>query len=98
MSRWIVSVDLGQSIDPTAIAVLEILTRRDVVAGQFEDPPSALAPLVSLDWFVRGGRTDGQLRSPSDVVRVNVRHLERLPLKMAYPDQVARDKRLQRTA
>ncbi|MCX7057276.1 MAG: hypothetical protein NTZ79_08795 [Proteobacteria bacterium] len=87
MSRWIMSVDLGQSIDPTAIAVLEVSTRADAVAQQFTDPPGELAAHVSLDWFTKDA--EGRLRYPKHAVRVDVRYLERLPLRMPYPDQIA---------
>jgi hypothetical protein len=87
MSRWVLSVDLGQAMDPTAIAVLEVCTRRDAVAQQFTDPPGDLASLVTNDWFRKD--TDGGVIQPRAVVRVDVRHLERLPLRTSYPDQVA---------
>lgn len=87
MSRFVMSVDLGQAMDPTAISVLEVATRRDAVAAQYTDPPGDLASLVTLEWFKKDAT--GALRSPQAAVRVDVRHLERLPLRMSYPDQVA---------
>lgn len=95
MSRWILSVDLGQSIDPTAICALEVSTRDDAVQAQFTDPPGELATLVNLDWFPRAG---GGIIDPTRVVRVNVRHLERLPLRTPYPEQVYHVARLLRRA
>ena len=85
MSRWVLSADLGFAIDPTAIAILEVNTRRDAVNAQYTDPPGDMAALVSLDWFHK----DGFLKRERHAVRVDVRHLERLPLRMSYPDQVA---------
>lgn len=89
MSHWILSADLGQSIDPTAIAALEVSTRQDAVDAQFTDPPGDLASLVHLDWFRDKPYGGGPLKFPRRVVRVDCRHLERLPLRMKYPDQVA---------
>jgi hypothetical protein len=87
MSRWVVSVDLGQTVDPTAIAVLEVSTRRDAVNAQFTNPPGELAKAVQLDWF--DSEHDRSLCYPRLPVRADLRHLERLPLRMAYPAQVA---------
>ena len=61
--HWIVSVDLGQAHDPTAIAVIERRT----------EPTD--------DWS--SIRTDVATQTVYEV-----RHLERLPLGMAYPAQV----------
>ena len=61
--HWIVAVDLGQSVDPTAIAVIERRT----------EPTD--------DWS--SIRTDVATQTVYEV-----RHLERLPLGMAYPAQV----------
>jgi hypothetical protein len=85
--KWIVSVDLGQQADPTAIAVLEVVTRRDAVDAQYLDPRGELAKLVSNSWFVKEGARNGRLIDRP--LRVDVRYLERLPLRMAYPDQIA---------
>lgn len=88
-SRWVVSADLGQSIDPTAIAVLEVTTRRDVVRNfyAFDDetrPADIEAP--PNEWFaIMAG---GGLREPAMPVRIDVRHLERLPLRTNYVDVV----------
>jgi hypothetical protein len=81
------SVDLGQSMDPTAVAVLEVATRQDAVHAQFTNPPGELAAAVKLNWFRTG--SDGGVMYPDHAVRVDVRHLERFPLHMSYPDQVA---------
>jgi hypothetical protein len=74
-------------MDPTAISVLEVATRRDAVAAQFTDPPGELASVVRLEWFRKN--SDGGVAYPLAAVRVDVRHLERLPLRTSYPDQVA---------
>jgi hypothetical protein len=66
-TRWIVGVDLGQSSDPTAIAVLEH------VKGVL-DAGSELERHCGLS-------TDKQ----TSAERINVRHLERLPLGVSYP-------------
>ena len=81
MSRHIVSVDLGQSIDPTAVAVLEVRTRQDIVDEQYADPPG---PKVPREWFGE----DGWVKHRNRVHRIDVRHLERLPLRMPYPEQI----------
>ncbi len=69
-ARWVVSCDLGQSIDPTAICVLEVrppaeecdaITRRDMERATAKQSPP----------------------------RIDVRHLERLPLRTSYVDVVA---------
>lgn len=86
MSRHVVACDLGQQADPSAIAVLEVVTRQDAVAQQFTDPPGELAGLVTLDWFRM--RSDGGVIHPEQCVRADVRHLERLPLKLDYTLQV----------
>ncbi len=87
--RWIISVDLGQSIDPTAIAVLEVITRA-AVHRAFWDAPEDVQPRIwepPSDWYL--GKGAGGLRSPRSPARIVVRHLNRLPLRMSYPDQVA---------
>lgn len=96
MSRWILAVDLGQSIDPTAIAVLEATTRREIVAhavrtltdyqpGEPDSPP--------LEWFRPeewGGNSQmNRLKDPGSVARLDVKYLERLPLRTSYNDVVA---------
>jgi hypothetical protein len=96
MSRWILSVDLGFSIDPTAIAVIEATTRREIAElaartlpnyqpGEPGSPP--------LDWFTpeneRGSSRTNRLKHPSRVARLDVRHLSRLPLRTSYPDVVS---------
>src|SRR3954467_2774537 len=73
-SRWCVGVDLGQSSDPTAIAVLE--NTRGVL-----DSNSAFE------------RHCGIGNKPQVAVeRIDVRHLERLPLNLSYPTVVQRVK------
>jgi hypothetical protein len=66
-TRWIVGVDLGQSSDPTAIAVLEHV--RGVL-----DSGSALERHCGLT---------ADKQKPGE--RMDVRHLERLPLGTSYP-------------
>jgi hypothetical protein len=75
-TRWIVGCDLGQTTDPTAIAVLEH------VKGVF-DAGSELERHCGLS---TGKQT------PAD--RIDVRHLERLPLGMSYPSVVQHVKEL----
>lgn len=86
MSRFVVSVDLGQQADPSSVAVLEVSTRQDCVNDQYAERPGELASLVTADWFRTGA--DGGVMYPWDAVRVDVRHLERLPLKLDYTLQV----------
>ena len=86
MSRWILSVDLGQSIDPTALAVLKITTRRDAVDLSLVDPPRHAVP---LSWFNTGMNGNGQLRDPDGAAHIDVVHLERFPLKTSYVDIVS---------
>jgi hypothetical protein len=73
-SRWCVGVDLGQTSDPTAIAVLE--NTKGVL-----DRNSALERHCGIG-------TKAQI--PAD--RIDVRHLERLPLGLSYPTVVQRVK------
>ena len=69
-SRWIVACDIGQSIDPTAVAILEVRSPSDVSdAVTMHDMDLALAK-----------------KYPP---RIDVRHLERLPLRTSYVDVVA---------
>lgn len=65
--EWIVSMDVGQSIDPSAICALQ-----HIVRGTGE--------MISNEKTrtVRQGRKE----------HFHVRHLERLPLGMAYPSQI----------
>lgn len=62
---YVISADLGQSIDPTAIAIIE---STEYFPEQHEGTP---------------------LPSPKRIAQ-DVRHLERLPLRMDYVEQVAR--------
>lgn len=92
-SRWYVGVDLGQSFDPTAVAIVEAQTRayaQDFWYSMPEEqlPPDAVRP--ENHWFGESGRQ----HSPNRIVRLDVRHLERLPLHMSYVDQVAKVKSL----
>jgi hypothetical protein len=75
-TRWIVGVDLGQSSDPTAIAVIEHI--KGVL-----DPNSPIE---------RHTGTGTKPQKPSE--RVDVRHLERLPLGTGYPAVVAHVQRM----
>lgn len=69
-TRFVVGVDLGQSADPTAIAVLEY------AAGVID---------TGSDYERHIGQTE---HLQSDAERIDVRHLERLPLGLSYPAQV----------
>lgn len=87
--RTILSVDLGQSVDPTAVSILRCLTRHEIVQEQYDDPPGPPPP---KEWFPDGSGPAW----PGRVGRIEVVHLERLPLKMAYPDQIAHVQKLLR--
>lgn len=76
-SRWIVAVDVGQAIDPTAIAVMEIVARVDA------DRSKAITP-HDLDMVIVA-----EQKAPGGLASIDVRHLERLPLRMPYPEQIA---------
>jgi hypothetical protein len=65
--RWVVGVDLGQSSDPTAIAVLES-TRGVIDTGNSFQRHTGLS-----------------IATQKQAERVDVRHLERLPLGTPYP-------------
>jgi hypothetical protein len=65
--HWTMGVDLGQSHDPTAVAIVE----SEVAVRCFYD------------------EHDVEPRQVPEGVEHRVRHLERLPLRMAYPMQVA---------
>jgi hypothetical protein len=69
-TRWVVGCDLGQSSDPTAIAVIEHTCGVHDAGSDFER---------------HIGHTT-HLQTPAE--QINVRHLERLPLGLAYPTQV----------
>jgi hypothetical protein len=88
MSRYVEGVDIGQSVDHTAIAVLQVTTRQDRLNATMDDPKAEPIP---MEWYPPGG---GGIKDPHGVARIDVRHLERLPLKMAYPAQVEHVKRL----
>jgi hypothetical protein len=74
--RWIVSVDLGQTQDPTAVAILECVT-------EYEQLRAAAVTRHDIDLALEAARRPGAR------CRIDVRHLERLPLQMSYVDQVA---------
>jgi hypothetical protein len=76
--HYFVGCDLGQQNDATAISVIEKI---DGVI----DYNSAIAR--------HGGYTDSDLPQKK-VVRYDVRHLQRLPLKLSYPNQIERVKSL----
>lgn len=88
MSRYVVGCDVGQSVDPSAIAVLEVTTRQDRLNATMDAP---VADPIPMDWYPTGG---GGIKDPQGVDRIDVRHLERLPLKMPYPEQVKHVKTL----
>jgi hypothetical protein len=86
--KWFMSLDVGQSNDPTALAVIESYTRRNVVDEYWALPEGVRAPSPEPPekWYGKG--SDGLvLKYPGAPARVNVRHLERLPLGMDYPSQ-----------
>lgn len=87
LSQWIVSVDVGQSIDPTAIAALEVRTRmavqRDVVCTQDRVRRGERVEIDSYDAHA------SEPFNARDIASISVRHLERMPLRTAYPDVVA---------
>jgi hypothetical protein len=68
-TRFVVGVDLGQSADPTAIAVLEHIKGVMDEGSDYE-------------------RHCGIPTKQTKVERVDVRHLQRLPLGLSYPLQV----------
>lgn len=68
-TRWVVGVDLGQSQDPTAIAICEHVSGAVDEGSDYE-------------------RHCGIPTKQKPAERVNVRHLQRLPLGLSYPAQV----------
>jgi hypothetical protein len=86
MSRYVVGVDVGQSVDPTAIAVLEVVTRQDRLYAMLNNPNAERIP---MEWYPKNG---GGIKDPMGLDRIEVRHLERLPLDFACPEQVKRVK------
>src|SRR5262245_25199775 len=68
-TRYVVGCDLGQSADPTAIAVLQH------VKGELDYDGGAYAR------HIRGNKE-------TNAERIDVRHLERLPLGLPYPHVV----------
>lgn len=66
-TEWVIGVDLGQSTDPTAIAVLEHTTGVLDFNSEFERHTNT-----------------GSIPQKS-VSRIDVRHLQRLPLGLSYP-------------
>ena len=87
-SAWIVALDLGQSLDPSAIAVLQVTSRQTAhVLYRYAHPnvpPELVAP--TLDWY----EPDRRIRWPRYPARIDVAYLSRLPLRMPYPDQIDR--------
>src|ERR1700674_4690622 len=82
--KFILSADLGQQADPTALAVLEVTTRANVVYDYYGTPEALRGVEPPREWFPKG--RDGGPVQPTRVVRIDVRHLERLPLRMNYLD------------
>jgi hypothetical protein len=74
-SNFVVGVDIGQAVDPTAVAVVEHIT--GVIDG-------------GSDYERHCGLPTEQ--KPAE--RVDVRHLQRLPLGLSYPNIVQRVKDL----
>jgi hypothetical protein len=86
LSRWIVSADIGQSIDPTAVSVLEVQTRQHATTRYNmipadERPADIIVP--PPEWYA-----DGKLTYPTAIARIDVHHLQRLPLRTPYPEQI----------
>lgn len=69
-TRWIVSCDIGQSIDPTAVCIMSVSAPSDVAAA-----------ITPYDLEIATAK-----KYPP---RIDVRHLERLPLRTNYVDVVA---------
>ena len=65
--------------------MLEITTRRDLMNAHLADPDGPDRPPMS--WFRSKGDAS-VLAEPDSPARIDVRHLERLPLRMDYTDQV----------
>jgi len=80
LSRFVVGLDLGQSTDPTAIAVLE------KKIGVID---------TGSDYERHIGKT-ARLQKPA--FRIEVRHLERLPLGLTYPTIISQVAELMRRA
>lgn len=85
LKRLIVSVDLGQTVDPTAIAILEVQTRRNL-HDQFwrTGIESADNPHPPRDWYDK----NSQLKFGTAPASMILKHLERLPMRMPYPAQM----------
>jgi len=45
MGHFVVSADIGRSIGPTAVSVLEVFTRRDLVKVMNDHPPGPPVPI-----------------------------------------------------
>lgn len=87
--RFIVSIDLGQSIDPTAVSVLEVATRANVNAAFWAATPEQQKTMWEppREWYSTAGSA-WTLKYPTTPARIDVRHLERLPLRVPYPEQI----------
>ena len=86
MSRYIVSVDLGQLHDFTAIVVAKLTTRQDVWTWTVEHPDEP--PMINLtlaDDFVFDKAGNGSVRYPLRCARLDVVHIERFRQK-SYPE------------
>lgn len=94
-SSWILAADIGQSIDPTALAVLEVQTRQNARQRFYsytdENRPADLVEPAS-GWYWR----NGTMKDPHTIARIDVHHLERLPLRMPYPEQIEHVARMMR--
>jgi len=85
MSRYIVSVDLGQLDDYTSIVVAELFTRQNAWLWQIDKPD--LPPMINLKMpedFVFVNNV-GTVRNPNVCARLHIRHIERFRGK-SYPD------------
>jgi hypothetical protein len=74
----VIGVDIGQRVDPTAIAVVESEDRAP--AGPAEHRRAAAAGVFA----------SGAVRVQANAAHFVVRHLERLPLGTSYPDVARR--------
>lgn len=77
-TSWVVSVDLGQAHDYTAVSILEVTSRLELVRRD----PAIVCP---HDLDVARAKYPAGLAGAG---RIDVRYLERLPLRMLYPAQI----------
>src|SRR5262245_19216208 len=73
VERWIVGVDLGAVVDPTAICVMRY----------------RVTPLVTFTTTKAISRACAHVNEQNVETRFDVVHLERMPLQTDYPTQAA---------